>query len=314
MIPLLNYDNSKDQEIYLNKSFSDLSIKISACTVAGKKEKPNEDAFALARNRQDLWVGVFDGTSSLKPLEKLKGKTGAWYASHFLMDSFSKIKSSFSSKEALINLNYKLLKEAKKIGGRLDDTHSLPAAVGTIIKIDMKTKQCEFAHVGDTYCIAYYKNGSSMLISNDRNQKFDDGMFKLIKKVAEEKEITNKEARQDDRVKSALIEMYIRRNNNPNGLGSGIINGDPNLEKYILADKFSLNNILAILIASDGLEIQGCVIQKASFRKLLFDKFKAGGFKEIIRLKKESEKNDPEWKNIRYKDSDDATGVMIEFV
>jgi hypothetical protein len=35
--------------------------------------------------------------------------------------------------------------------------------------------------------------------------------------------------------------------------------------------------------------------------------------KELIRIKKQIEDNDPDWQLVRYKHSDDATGIYISF-
>ncbi|MBN1463827.1 MAG: hypothetical protein JW922_09180, partial [Paludibacteraceae bacterium] len=150
--------------------------------------------------------------------------------------------------------------------------------------------------------------------SNDLNAKFDNKMFKLIKKVAVSKNISNREARMETTITDTLLDIYTYRNNNPNGKGSGLVNGDPNVEKYIQVGKIPLNNVKAILLATDGLEIQGKPINNKDVRDTFFHTLETEGFNKLIELKHASEDADPDWINLRYKHSDDATGIYFSFL
>jgi|SRR3989344_1591804 len=311
----LQYDDSNDSEIFLEQEVYDLNLRLSTCTVANSDGKPNEDAFASARVNDQIWLAVFDGTTSLKSIPALGDTSGARFASHFLKDKFT---ASFtdaqkSPRDLLLYLNELLLQQTGELGGSLSDTHSLPASMATVVKIDLATNILSFAHVGDTYGIIFHNDCSSLVFTDDKNNKFDQGMFDLIRKIAIENSITNRQARQNDEVKKALYEMFIKRNNNPDGTGSGLVNGDPYMVKYLHTGEFSISDIKAVLLATDGLEVQGQGILDDKFRSYLLSEFKDTGFLGVIKLKKESEDADPDWNNIRYKHSDDATGIMIEF-
>jgi serine/threonine protein phosphatase PrpC len=308
------YDNSEESDKYFDETQVDNSnIKLSACSVPNGNGKPNEDAFVVVNAEKLLWIGVFDGTTSLRTLDKLQGMTGARFASNFLKDHFinNEIGLTETPKKVLLGLNTQLLEEAKKLGGKLEDTHSLPAAMVTLVKIDMDKLSLDFANVGDTWITIYDQNGGSELVTKDTNKKFDDEMFELIQNKAASKGLTNRKARQEKTIKQALYEMYLRRNNNPNGKGSGLVNGDPNVEMYIQEGKVDLSDKKAVLVGTDGLEILGKLLSDISYRSYLWENYSDGGFKKLINLKKESEDNDPDWKFPRYKHSDDATGVMV---
>lgn len=315
MKSIFEYDNREDSVKYFDETLVEsVDVELSACTVPNGDGKPNEDSFAIVTRDKVIWIGVFDGTTSLVSLDKLQGITGAKFASNFLKDHFisDDAETMESPKEILLELNAKLLEEVKKLGGKLEDTHSLPAAMVALVKIDMDRLSLDFSNVGDTWIAIYDQDGGSDLITVDTNKKFDDEMFELIKSVAVSKGLTNRQARQEDIVKQALYEMYLRRNNNPNGRGSGLVNGDPNVEMYIQEGKVDLSDKKAVLVGTDGLEIQGKLLSDDNYRNILWENYLDGGFRKLIILKKKSEDNDPDWRFPRYKHSDDATGVMVK--
>ena len=107
--------------------------------------------------------------------------------------------------------------------------------------------------------------------------------------------------------------MFIERNNNPNGKGCGIINGDPHVEQYIQTGTFPLQDVKAILLGTDGLTPVGWSEKKDEDRKKMLKEIQDGGFQKLFKTKKHSEDADSDWNYIRYKHSDDATGILIEF-
>lgn len=316
MKPQLVYPNTSDQELYSHLEIQlgnepKKTASILAATVASSAEKPNEDAFAVTLDENVFFVGLFDGTTSLKSIESLGVQTGARFASHFMKDNFSQAESIITPQDLMLDLNQKLLKKSLALGATLSDTHTLPATTGTIIKIDSDVNTLSFAHVGDSFGIIYFADGHSRVFTDDKNSVFDERIFALIAQIAEEKNITHKEARQDEKVKEALIQMYIERNNNPNGTGSGLINGDINVDRYIQADTISLDGITSVLLGSDGLPPQGWSVENEQDRQKMLDTIRGEGFRKLFELKHQSEDVDPEWQNIRYKHSDDGTGLLI---
>lgn len=315
MKPLSSYANNEDQELYSENTYSlgTKTIHILAATIASTPQKPNEDAFSAASDKDVLFAAVFDGTTSLKPIKSLGEQTGARFASHFLKDTFSETESTVSPKDLLIRLNNKLLETTSKFeGASINDTHTLPSSTGTLIKIDATKNTLSFAHVGDSYGIVYYKDGTSTVFTDDKNSKFDESMFSIIARIAKEKHISPRVARDDKEVKEALITMFIKRNNNPDGKGSGVINGDPQVEQYIQTGTFSLQNVKAILLGTDGLTPLGWSEKNEADRQKLLKEILDGGFQKLFMTKKQSEDADPDWNYIRYKHSDDATGVLIK--
>ena len=313
---ILSYENKDDSRLFLTENLTENGLQVCACTIANSDGKPNEDAFSVVEKEGIVWVAVFDGTTSLKSIPALREQSGARFASHFIKEEVVKtlLETSMDPQEILIKINSLLLDQATLLGGSLSDTHSLPASMATIVKLDIPNQVLKFAHAGDTYGIAFKTDSSSIVFTDDKNNKFDQEMFELMKRISSEKRISIKQARQEEELKNALYEMFIRRNNNPNGLGSGLVNGDPNVKLYIQNGEYPLENIDSILVATDGLEIQGYSITDSVFQKHLFQILKNEGFEGLIKRKKEVEDNDPDWNFVRYKHSDDATGVFVSFV
>ena len=96
----LAYDLDSDWEVFkeTKQNLGGHDVYISACTYSGKRnpddpKKPNEDAYSVIKAGSSLIVGLFDGTSSLKPIASLKDQTGARFASHFLKSKLYLIKT-----------------------------------------------------------------------------------------------------------------------------------------------------------------------------------------------------------------------------
>lgn len=306
-----------DQEYYVQSELiigqeQPRSIKIFAGTVAGSPEKPNEDAHASTIQEGVLTVGIFDGCSNQKPIPALVPETGARFASHFMKDSFSSLTTDMSLKDGMINLNNRLLEKNITLGGSLDDVHTLAITTGTIVRINVDDNYLEFAHAGDCFCIVYFEDGTSQLLTNNLNRKFDDETSVLIQSIAEEKGITYREARKDERVARLLIDSFTRKLNNPDGSGCGCMNGDPHMELYLQTGQIPLDGVVAVLVGSDGLPPQGWDQNDEIGRQNMRMAIQAGGFSQLIQAKKESEDIDPDWHHIRFKHSDDATGIYIE--
>lgn len=311
----LSYTTKQEQELYLERelTFADYSVSITAGSVAGNQEKPNEDAFAVSTDSETTIIaGVFDGCTSLKPIVALGDRSGAHFASHFLKDNMVAHVGALKLEEMLLDLNEGLLVESARLGGSLSDTHSLPASTATLVKISGGSDSLDFAHVGDTFGIAYYDDGRSNVFTDDRNAVFDNRMFDLIAKIAAERGLTFREAREDERVKSALVDMFITRNNNPEGLGSGLVNGDPSVAKYVQFGSVALKGVNAILLGSDGLLPVGWSLKEEEDRQKLRTAIDGGGFRNLFAIKHDAEDRDPDWNYARYKHSDDATGLFVE--
>lgn len=317
MIEVLAYANQQGEEFFTDTKLTfgsmPIEVDIAACTIAGSSEKLNEDAYAIYRDQETLLLGVFDGVTSLKPISRLEEKTGAWFASHMLRDHISSIDKETKLTQGLISINKKLLELNIELGGSLDDTHSLPATMATVMRINFVRNEVELGHVGDSFVVMYFRDGSSQVVTNNLNNKFDSDVLGFMGDLARQRKISQREARQLPEVKQKLYEMFVVRNNNPNGSGSGVLNGDPNVDQYIQGITFSLSDVRGIFIGSDGIVPVGWSLNSPDVREYLLSMSTGHGLQQLVEEKHRSENSDPDWCHLRYKHSDDATAIVLVF-
>ena len=315
----LMYDPEDDGSVSRKAtlSFGSKTVSVSAVTLQGSKDgknkKPNEDAFSIVSDNTRLFAAIFDGTSSQKPIDWLVGQTGARFASHFMKGQFEDLAPVLKPSQLLAKLNQHLFQESTSHQGvSTQDVHSLPATTATIAVLDHSSGTLHICHLGDTFCLVFYVDGSSKLLTIDKNERYDTRVFTMIAKIAKQKHITPREARHDPRVDQAVKAMFQNTHNAPDGSGQGIINGDPVAERYMQYETLPLGGISAILLGSDGLMPPGLDEHTATGQIQLLKILKHGGLAALIKRKVAVENADLDWKYIRYKHSDDATGIYIE--
>ncbi len=291
-----------------------IRLRLAASTVPGEPDKPNEDAFGIVPAGGALFVGVFDGTTSLRPIEGLerRGVNGARFASHFLRNGLHIAREEMNPQDVLIALNEALFEASKQFEGvDPEDTNTLPATSATIVKIDPGAGELQLASVYDSWCVVYYKDGRSELLTVDLNKQFDQQVVDLMQAIAARQGITPRAARQHEEVERALLESRVVKNNAPDGSGCGVVNGDPDMVPYIQTRAIELARVSAVLLGTDGLVPQGWSIERQADRRRLADELKSGGLGRLIGTKKRSEDADPDWHHVRFKHSDDATGLFL---
>ena len=310
----LDYDEAEDREVHREARIGRLVV--SACTAGGAPDRLNEDSFAVAAaaDGRRVAAGVFDGVTSLRPIPALaaRGVTGARFASHLLKSRFAAPALQLAPAQALLALNAELLEASLDLGARLSDTHSLPASTATLVVVDGGSGRIEAAHVGDSFVVAYGTDGGSSLVTRNDNEPFDRQMRERMRSIAAARGITPREAMATPEMRRALLEMYDYRNNRPDGTGCGVVNGDPAVAPYIHAFEMPLDGVDALLVGTDGLVPPDASLDSAHDRARLREVFESAGLTGVIRWKRAAEDADPDWRRVRYKHSDDATGVVLK--
>jgi len=316
--PLLAYSDSEDQVQYadclVELGSGDRHVaSLSAATVAGDPEHPNEDAYAIAAENGALYLGVFDGLTSLQAVEGLTKETGGRFASHEIRDVFAHAVAAQEPREILLHCNEHLRAASAQIPGvSAHEPLTLPSTGATMVRVDWDENKLHLGHITDGYCVVWYRDGSSDLITENTNAEFDQGLFEYLAQYAQQRGISNREAQQLPEVRAKWREVNARKLNKPDGLGSGALSGDDYAEIYIQTESFSLESVRSILVASDGFALIGGDITDIDYRYLLGKELRHGRLAEFIDRKKAAENADPDWEQARYKHSDDATAILLE--
>lgn len=320
MQPDFRYSVDDDTSVYKQGKIytAGRSVIVLACTLQGSQDgitkKPNEDAFSISIEGGTIHAAVFDGCTSQAPIDWLKDQTGARFASHFLKHHYeSQVMGRTQPVQILTKLN-NLLREESMSQQRAPflDIHTLPATTATIIALDVETRSLKLSHVGDSFCILYYSNGASQLITIDRNEAYDKVILDKIYRLAKAKHVTPRQARQDPSIAVAIRDIRQSTHNRSDGTGQGILNGDPQAEQYFQNQSFDLTEVDSILLGSDGLIPPGYTEHSDKGRAQLLEIVREGGLDALIAKKHEVENSDPDWKRVRYKHSDDSTGIYLK--
>jgi serine/threonine protein phosphatase PrpC len=319
--PELTYDPEADMAVFLSGSLEvgDDTYTVSAATTAGRSLpespcKPNEDTFGIVHDESNIALAVFDGASSQKIIPELTC-SGARYASHSLKEDFDfhTAVSLAEPKVALSSLNSMFRHRFRRLPSvDYADANSLPTATATIARINTESGRLDIAHVGDSWAAALFEDGDTALLTNDLHRPFDEQVLRLIHQIAVETGTTPREARDDPRVRTAIMQMFQDVRNRPDGTGEGMVNGDPHMDQYIHTASLPLEGVRAVLLASDGLVPPGMDERLHGHRKKLFDVAIDGGIAAVIALAKSRQDSDPDRWHLRYKHGDDATGILLQ--
>jgi hypothetical protein len=300
---------------------------LSAGTIAGRRQpedplKPNEDAYSIISEDAEDGLGpdyialatlIADGASSQKPIPELGDTSGARFASHTLKELFETQGYIGEAVDMLQGLNRSLGERLLRLPSvDYTDMNSLPTSTGTINRIDVKHDLLDIAHVGDTFTIVQYENDETELLTDNLHKKYDQEVLQLVHAIAIENGITPREARLDPRVRTAIMTMFQTTRNRPDGTGEGMINGDPNMDRYIHSRSISLKGVKAILSGCDGLVAPGMNEANPDDRKRMFDIALTGGVSALIEHANYVADSDPDRWHLRFKHMDDSSGTLIQ--
>jgi hypothetical protein len=189
----------------------------------------------------------------------------------------------------------------------------------SLVELDLAEEQFRFAHVSDTFIVVRMRDGSTSLITTDTNAPFDEEVFALMRSLSDSTGQSPRELRHHPVVVERLSQISRTKNNRPDGRGTGLLNGDSQLESYIQWGALPLHDIEEIVIGTDGSLPLGWSLAESRYRELVFEELSgragelAGKLQALVAKKRESEAADPDWRRcIRWKPSDDGTLVYCK--
>jgi serine/threonine protein phosphatase PrpC len=315
----LNCGSDSDGEYFAQDNISlryhqDLTLSVEVCTIAGDSMRQNEDAFAVIGGGSSLTVGVFDGTTALMPesAKLIVHGSGGRFASHHLRDEMLRLSMTSPLTDVLRKLNGSLEQMFVKMNLPKVDERAFAGATATLARIDWKNRRLQIMHVGDSFMVLFKSTGKSDYLTPNTNAKFDEQAFNIVRAAARSKNITFRAAMEIKSVRDQLAEIDKRKNNRPDGKGTGLLNGDDNALLYVCEKEISLESCSSFLVGTDGLLPVGYALENVESRNKLREMLIRGGLREIVDKKKAGEDGDPDWKYPRYKHSDDGTGIFVK--
>lgn len=284
------------------------------CISGGKIDKRNnhlinEDKIIA----KDNYLIVIDGATGLGNIELDENLTSAeWYVKNLAvylqmeLDAYKELEAN-NIKEIVKKSISKMKNLVKQKETELNITlerYNIPSCCLTIF-YKTKDKIIIFS-LGDNSVLIKHKNKNELeIISDPIHNNFDNRVFKLMRQIAKDNNITIKEARKYKEINELLIKNREKMNTKD---GYYIISIDDKACNHAYLKEFNTNEIEKIFICSDGFDFEILDITTEEFMTLVNNENISIYIDEIITKLKQ----DTNWEkyNKRFKDIDDITAYV----
>jgi len=279
-------------------------VKIEHLTVQGCNEW-NEDALIL--NERERIYGVLDGATSLSSAAGVE--TGGYLASRIAKEVFESSETPDGGaplRSLVLRANEQIRARMLEHGVDVNDKNALWAAGIAVVRIG--EHQIEYAQTGDCMLIAVYKDGTVRTVTHDQVDHFDEKSRLLWERYS-------KEGLSTDDVRSRVYET-IKQNrlktNTPDGYA--ILNGEPELERYVEHGSLNRIQLSFLLVLTDGLFLprkSGDPAPSMSDIVALIDEKGLAGYVDWLIANEYDESQQDKY--TRLKVADDKTAIRIHF-
>lgn len=270
------------------------------CISGGKIDKRNnhtinEDKIII----KDNYTIIIDGATGLGNIELDQNLTSAeWYTKKLALYLQTKLDANKELnindikeiiKKCISNMNTEVIKKEKELNIKLE-RYNIPSCCLTLF-YKTKDKIIIFS-LGDNYVLIKHKNNDKITIISDQiHNNFDNRVFKLIRKIAKNNNITIKKAREYKEVNELLIKNREKMNTKD---GYYITSIEDKACEYAYLKEFNIKELEKVFICSDGFDFEILDITTEEFMKLVNNDNIPKYIDEIITKLKQ----DPNWKNI----------------
>lgn len=183
--------------------------------------------------------------------------------------------------------------------------YEIPSA--SIIICRKRENYIDIFSLGDCLILIKEKNQREISVINDYRHNFLDNLvINRIKELAKEKNISVKEARNEEEIKNMLI-LNRKKINRPNGYYAASIK--PSATKYAYSKTYLADDLEKIFICSDGFYINTLNLSLKEFMNIITNENLEYYYNQI----KQALISDKNW-NIysnRFKDLDDASATVF---
>ena len=263
----------------------------------------NEDEILIG----DSLFGVFDGATSLVGFQDELGRTGGQIASEIAKKAFENSTPTETLKDLIQKAGQTIRQQYQTRGIDIKRAEALWSVNGVAV-VRLLGDSFEYVQIGDAMIFAFHTNGRYEILTRDQLHSSDSLVF------AKWKEGIEKGLRTQRDLQNYVLPIARQNRYNANVRnGYGSINGQDIPDELICYGKRPLD-VATIALVTDGLGVSTeNPLEYVDWNKtarILRDR-EINGLLQYVRKREES---DPEClKYIRFKKSDDATGVMVRF-
>ena len=256
----------------------------------------NEDALFIAGKR----MGVFDGATSLDGWKNGAGETGGFLASRIAKDTAARADEEASPREALLSINERLVETMRQEGVDTSKKSNRWALTSALIQVRERTFQ--WAQIGDSTLLVLYKNGSHKILGNDTD--FDIESLSMWEPLVQQ---GVKNAFQHPVMREQIIKIREQSN-----VTYGFLNGEKDAEKFIAHGEEPLQNVLAILLFTDGLTIPKTDPRTPNDLETIKNLYLEKGLRAVQEYVRDLENSDPDCRlYTRFKTHDDIAAIAV---
>jgi serine/threonine protein phosphatase PrpC len=200
---------------------------------------------------------------------------------------------------------------------------ALACCVATAVRINLHTRQLEYAHAGDTALVLFHDDGSVSSPTGDQMGNHDAEALKLARHIQTQRGAAHlADVLDDKRVleanwRNGLYHNYVDANGHlDRSVGVGIINGLPQLDAYMQRETLDLSGVCGVLVCSDGFPLPAPLDESAEAKTardlLMRDHIQRSGLNGYYAALRAMEREDSGRDAYpRFKIHDDCTAVYV---
>lgn len=220
----------------------------------------------------------------------------------------------------------KLLGIQPEFAPLLDDPRKirlfLPAAVLTVATIDINVGLLRFAHAGDTALLICYEDGHVEIPTQKHSNMNYESALAVASQVVLKDGNSMLDAVNDPFIRALDRDHRIYHNfvdengNTAPSRGTGVVDGLPQLEDYIMTGMVMLDGVEAIIAVSDGFLWPSPLHETPTQRQIrlgrMWENIREKGVRGYLSMLRAEERADSNREKYpRFKLHDDATGVVL---